>query len=279
MESVEINWPYEGSEVLLYGKFTKEWKKYRMDHFNNKWSITIKLKPGTYEYKFIVDGKWFYDIMKPKIDDGFDGKNNILRVTNSSMISVVYTSSILEKTPEGDILIFSNKEYDLKTINEWLGKQKHTYKFVVLNNQDIKKIKSLEEASLIINNGTIMNGLNLKIKGITLCCLQPFKRTNSTSSISSISSISSNILEEMTKDIKDDIDVIITYDKPKLNNSLFKKIKLLKPLFQLSGDSNEKFTHSWKSNKNVTWDDKNDTVFIGGENINKPIVLHVKPKY
>lgn len=45
------------------------------------WSVTIKLKPGTYQYKFVADGKWITDEEAASfVDDGFGGKNSVLIV-------------------------------------------------------------------------------------------------------------------------------------------------------------------------------------------------------
>lgn len=45
------------------------------------WSVTIKLKPATYQYKFVVDGVWTADESAASLaDDGFGGKNSILIV-------------------------------------------------------------------------------------------------------------------------------------------------------------------------------------------------------
>lgn len=45
------------------------------------WSVTIKLKPGTYQYKFVVDGVWTTDESAASfVDDGFGGKNSVLVV-------------------------------------------------------------------------------------------------------------------------------------------------------------------------------------------------------
>jgi maltoporin len=45
------------------------------------WSVTIKLKPATYQYKFVVDGTWTPDLEATTlIDDGFSGKNAVLIV-------------------------------------------------------------------------------------------------------------------------------------------------------------------------------------------------------
>lgn len=40
----------------------------------------MNLQAGTYEYKFIVDGKWTYDNTQNKSPDGFGSFNNILEV-------------------------------------------------------------------------------------------------------------------------------------------------------------------------------------------------------
>jgi hypothetical protein len=41
------------------------------------WSITVKLPPGTYQYKYVVDGKWTQDPAAPgEAADGFGGRNS-----------------------------------------------------------------------------------------------------------------------------------------------------------------------------------------------------------
>lgn len=45
------------------------------------WSVTIKLKPATYQYKFVADGAWITDESAASfVDDGFGGKNSVLVV-------------------------------------------------------------------------------------------------------------------------------------------------------------------------------------------------------
>lgn len=44
----------------------------------NGWFVDVKLQPGRHEYKFINDGKWFYDSANDlKIQDGFYSFNNV----------------------------------------------------------------------------------------------------------------------------------------------------------------------------------------------------------
>jgi 1,4-alpha-glucan branching enzyme len=46
------------------------------------WSATVKLAPGSYAYKFLVDGtSWKQDDGNPDSrDDGFGGKNSVVTV-------------------------------------------------------------------------------------------------------------------------------------------------------------------------------------------------------
>lgn len=45
------------------------------------WALWIRLQPGKYEYKFIVDGQWTADPSNPQIrPDGFGGLNSVIRV-------------------------------------------------------------------------------------------------------------------------------------------------------------------------------------------------------
>ena len=40
---------------------------------------TLKLPPGTYQYKFVVDGTWVADPANPEtVDDGYGGVNSVL---------------------------------------------------------------------------------------------------------------------------------------------------------------------------------------------------------
>ena len=45
------------------------------------WRVTLKLKPGKYEYKFVVDGQWMEDPANPdKVPDPYGGNNSIVTV-------------------------------------------------------------------------------------------------------------------------------------------------------------------------------------------------------
>lgn len=51
------------------------------DDSDGTWTATLQLNPGTWQYKFIVDGTWITDPNNPStVDDGFGGKNSALTV-------------------------------------------------------------------------------------------------------------------------------------------------------------------------------------------------------
>lgn len=67
-------------KVFLAGTFN-EWKpdnpQYLMtDDGTGTWTITVKLPAGTYQYKYVADGKWIKDPYAPSdAPDGYGGRN------------------------------------------------------------------------------------------------------------------------------------------------------------------------------------------------------------
>lgn len=49
------------------------------DDGDGVWTISYPLKSGTYQYKFVADGRWFQDPNNSKAaPDGFGGNNSVL---------------------------------------------------------------------------------------------------------------------------------------------------------------------------------------------------------
>ena len=68
-------------QIFLAGSFN-DWNpsndKFLMkdDDGDGTFSITVKLAPGTYQYKFVIDGQWTKDPYSPSdAPDGFGGRN------------------------------------------------------------------------------------------------------------------------------------------------------------------------------------------------------------
>jgi hypothetical protein len=82
-DGVVFNYKPDGkpNKLFLAGNFN-DWnpanEKYLLkdDDGDGIWSITVKLPPGTYQYKFVIDGNWTKDPNSPSdAPDGFGGRN------------------------------------------------------------------------------------------------------------------------------------------------------------------------------------------------------------
>lgn len=80
---VVFNFKPEGkpAKIFLAGNFNG-WNPsdpkflLKADGPNGMWSITVKLAPGTYQYKFVADGQWIKDPSAPgSAPDGYGGQN------------------------------------------------------------------------------------------------------------------------------------------------------------------------------------------------------------
>ena len=68
-------------EVYISGTFY-EWNKKKMkyDFYNNKYTITLKLKKGKYLYKYYIDGKPKLDNKEPIVREINGFENNCIEV-------------------------------------------------------------------------------------------------------------------------------------------------------------------------------------------------------
>jgi hypothetical protein len=88
-EETTFIWEVEGreapKEVLIKGS----WKKWQaVDRLSREVSelgevffrISLMLHPGTYQYKYIVDGEWREDPKAPSLLDEYGNCNNVVKV-------------------------------------------------------------------------------------------------------------------------------------------------------------------------------------------------------
>ncbi len=83
-EGVTFVWKGEGGSVSLAGEFNG-WNTSAdplKKQADGSWTLTKKLEPGRYMYKFVVDGtNWKEDpTAKESADDGYGGKNSVVVV-------------------------------------------------------------------------------------------------------------------------------------------------------------------------------------------------------
>ena len=76
----------EAREVYLVGEFNN-WnpRADRMAKTKNGFRKTLRLSPGEYQYKFLVDGHWHNDPAAAKqVPNAFGTTNSVIRVTDTS---------------------------------------------------------------------------------------------------------------------------------------------------------------------------------------------------
>ena len=83
-EGVVFNYKADGKDRQIYlaGNFNN-WNPADPQYLlkdtdgDGVWSITVKLAPGTYQYKYVAEGKWIQDTYAPgEAPDGFGGRNS-----------------------------------------------------------------------------------------------------------------------------------------------------------------------------------------------------------
>ncbi|KAG9444533.1 hypothetical protein H6P81_015873 [Aristolochia fimbriata] len=81
LRTASIVWPNSATEVLLAGSFDG-WTSQRRMHKSKSgiFSLNLKLYPGRYEIKFIVDGVWRVDPLRPVVHSN-GHENNLLIVS------------------------------------------------------------------------------------------------------------------------------------------------------------------------------------------------------
>ncbi len=80
---------HDAKRVYLVGDFN-DWSPtadpMTDDNADGEWTLFYPLVPGTYAYKFLVDGKnWVADPTNPLGEsDGFDGRNSLLKIPQTA---------------------------------------------------------------------------------------------------------------------------------------------------------------------------------------------------
>uniref|UniRef100_A0A3B6IM94 AMP-activated protein kinase glycogen-binding domain-containing protein n=1 Tax=Triticum aestivum TaxID=4565 RepID=A0A3B6IM94_WHEAT len=81
LRTVSVVWPNPASEVLLTGSFDGWTSQRRMEQSEGGiFSYNLRLYPGRYEIKFIVDGVWKNDPLRPTVNNN-GNENNLMIVT------------------------------------------------------------------------------------------------------------------------------------------------------------------------------------------------------
>jgi hypothetical protein len=128
-------------KVYLSGSFNS-WStmKTPMQKIDNGWVINIKLQPGKYTYKFIVDGRWMHDPSNKQRERNEHGSYNSVVFCYNYKFSLnayptakkVILAGSFNNWNTGELVM--NKTKDGWELPMYLREGTHAYKFIVDNN-------------------------------------------------------------------------------------------------------------------------------------------------
>jgi 1,4-alpha-glucan branching enzyme len=83
-KAIAFNFYAPESKVIKVGGDFNKWKTAKLKSTKSGiWSTSLKLKPGRYEYRFVVDGCWENDNQRQTelVDNGHGQDNNVLVIS------------------------------------------------------------------------------------------------------------------------------------------------------------------------------------------------------
>ncbi|AUP81426.1 glycogen-binding domain-containing protein [Flavivirga eckloniae] len=126
-------------KVILAGSFNK-WNEslFKMNKTHDGWELTLQIKPGVYEYRFIVDGHWMEDPNNSnKVTNEFDEYNSVIDIKKYTAFKLkgyttakkVILAGSFNNWDEHDF-VMRKMDYGWKYVVPLSG-GKHHYKFIV----------------------------------------------------------------------------------------------------------------------------------------------------
>jgi len=128
----------EASNLFLAGNFNG-WKmdELRMERTEKGWQIPYILPAGNYEYKFIVDGKWYTDPENPFTTGSGNTENSFLALKFNHLFELDNHADARSVIVSGSFNGWNKKEYRMIQKNgKWifplsLKDGKYTYKYII----------------------------------------------------------------------------------------------------------------------------------------------------
>ncbi|WP_026935362.1 hypothetical protein [Christiangramia echinicola] len=131
---------YENAEeVILAGDFSRWDENFlKMKRTTTGWELNLDLRPGVYQYKFIVDGDWIEDPSNnEKVRNEFDGFNSVMRIKKKVTFHLNNFQDASEVILTGSFNNWDEHQLRMKkTDSGWiqtmvLSGGKHHYKYIV----------------------------------------------------------------------------------------------------------------------------------------------------
>ncbi len=153
----------EAERVVLTGEFN-DWEEagLSMTKDNEGWEIDVAVRPGNYNYKFIVDGQWITDPENP-VHSGIDEyRNSVVFIEANYTFILKGFDNAQEVLLSGTFNGWADKGYTMQKENgNWvlkiyLPKGKTRYKFVVDGEWIIDPANPLWEDSGMESNNSVL---------------------------------------------------------------------------------------------------------------------------
>lgn len=133
----------KAKKVILSGSFN-DWNEQAiaLRQIGDEWKIKLKMAPGIYEYKFIVDGEWITDPQNSfMVENQHYTFNSILTVGKKVQFNLVGYKNAKSVSMSGSFNNWDKTGSKLKktkdgwTVSIMLPPGKHYYKFIIDGNQ------------------------------------------------------------------------------------------------------------------------------------------------
>ena len=135
----KLNGFENAKNVIVAGSFNK-WNEnlFKMTKVEDGWELTLKIRPGEYQYRFIVDGKWIEDPNNPnKIENEYHQYNSLINIKEYTAFKLRGYTNAKKVILAGSFNNWDEHSYEmLKMDYGWeyvipLSGGKHHYKFIV----------------------------------------------------------------------------------------------------------------------------------------------------
>ena len=115
--SVEFTCNGADKSVQVAGTWNN-WEPQDLQFNGDCWSSFISLTPGTFHYKYVVDGVWLHDPSKRWADDGKGNINNVITV-ESKLVMFLRQKKIAELHQTARRM--RKVQAEIRELKQWLG--------------------------------------------------------------------------------------------------------------------------------------------------------------
>lgn len=130
----------DNKEIILAGSFNN-WStsELPMRKTSKGWIAEVRLKPGRYTYKYIVDGRWMPDPNNLQVENPGNFDENSIVFCDNHVFTLLGFKNAQKVVLAGSFNNWNEHDYTLSKTSDgweiavWLKEGSHTYKFIVDN--------------------------------------------------------------------------------------------------------------------------------------------------